>query len=96
MKFVNVKDAQARLPELLALLDSNPSEEVIIMRNHEPLCKISGFGSTLTDEDEKNLRERGWGAAKGKHELPPDFDEAFVAMDAEIWREVADSYEVMK
>lgn len=96
MKFVNVKDAQALLPELLALLDSNPSEEIVIMRNQEPMCKISGFCSTLTDEDEKNLRERGWGAAKGKLNLPPDFDEAFVAMDKEIWQDVAESYKVTK
>ena len=96
MKFVNVKDVQARLPEVLALLDENPSEEVVIMRNQEPVFKISGIGGALTAEDEKNLRERGWGAAKGKFNLPPDFDEAFVAMDKEIWQDVADSYEVTK
>ena len=41
-------------------------------------------------------RDKLFGYGKGKHKLPPDFDEIFVAMDAEIWREVADSYEVKK
>lgn len=92
MKFVNVKDAQARLPELLALLDSNPAEEIVIMRNQEPVFKISGFG-----EDSPTFpRKSAFGVAKNEFNLPPDFDEVFVALDKEIWREVADSYEVQK
>ena len=92
MKFVNVKDAQTRLPELLALLDSNPTEEVIIMRNQEPVFKISGFG-----EDAPTFpRKSAFGVAKDEFNLPPDFDEAFVAMDKEIWQDAADSYEVTK
>ena len=92
MKFVNVKDAQARLPELLALLDSNPAEEIVIMRNQEPVFKISGFG-----EDAPTFqRKSAFGVAKDEFKLPPDFDEVFVALDKEIWREVADSYEVQK
>ena len=54
------------------------------------------MNTELTKEDEEVLRKRGWGAGKGKLNLPPDFDEVFVALDAEIWREVADSYEVKK
>ena len=92
MKFVNVKDVQARLPELLALLDSNPAEEIVIMRNQEPVFKISGFG-----EDAPTFpRKSAFGVAKEEFNLPPDFDEVFVALDKEIWREVADSYEVQK
>ena len=92
MKFVNVKDVQARLPELLALLDSNPAEEIVIMRNQEPVFKISGFGEGAPTFQRKSA----FGIAKDEFNLPPDFDEVFVALDKEIWREVADSYEVQK
>ena len=84
MKFLKVQDVKERLPELLTLMANDPKEEIILMDNQVPVFRISNIGSDLTAKEEKNLRTRGFGCAKDKFNLPPDFDEQFVALDAEI------------
>ena len=84
------------LEKVMKFMEENPTEEVLLSDDDKPLFKLSRMNTELTPENEEVLRKRGWGAAKGKLNLPPDFDEVFVALDAEIWREVADSYEVKK
>ena len=94
MKYVNVIDAKEQFSELVTLL-SDPLEEVYLTFNGKPIIKMSPIKENLPRMEEEKPRRRA-GIAKGKHKLPPDFDEQFVAMDAEIWREIADSYEVAK
>ena len=98
MKYVNVIDAKEQFSELVTLL-SDPLEEVYLTFNGKPIIKMSPIKENLPRVEEMkkpNPDRRRFGIAKGKHKLPPDFDEQFVAMDAEIWREIADSYEVAK
>ena len=71
MKCVNVKDVQAKLPELLALLDENPNEEIVLMRNQEPVFKISNVDAIK----QVFPRKSSFGIAQGKFNLPFDFDE---------------------
>lgn len=100
MKYVNVIDAKEQFSDLVTLL-SNPLEEVYLTFNGKPIIKMSPIKENLPRVEEdtpktNSNRRSGFGIAKGKHNLPPDFDEQFVAMDAEMWREIADSYEVTK
>ena len=97
MKYVNVIDAKEQFSDLVTLL-SDPLEEVYLTFNGKPIIKMSPIKENLPAVEEPkpkpNPDRRRFGIAK--HKLPPDFDEQFTAMDAEIWREIADSYEVAK
>lgn len=83
MKCIKVQDVKERLPELLTLLANDPKEEIILMDNQVPVFRISSIGSE-PPADPKNPRKSAFGIAKDKFNLPPDFDEVFVALDAEI------------
>ena len=96
MKFLKVQDVKERLPELLTLMANDPKEEILLMDNQEPVFRISRIADELTAEEEKNLRTRGFGIARDKFKLPPDFDEAFTAMDKEIWKLFMNEEEVRK
>ena len=98
MKYVNVIDAKEQFADLVTLLSQNPLEEVYLTFAGKPIIKMQPVTENLPLVPESrrkpNPDRRRFGIAK--HKLPPDFDEQFVAMDAEIWREIADSYEVKK
>ncbi|MBR4903066.1 MAG: hypothetical protein IKZ53_00160 [Selenomonadaceae bacterium] len=93
MKLIPVNEA--KLPELLEMLEQNPTEEIFLTNSDKPKYKLVRVEEEAPAQP-KIPRDKLFGYGKGKHKLPPDFDEIFVAMDAEIWREVADSYEVRK
>ena len=96
MKYVNVIDAKEQFTDLVTLL-SDPLEEVYLTFNGKPIIKMSPIKENLPRVQEEKTNpdaRRRFGIAKSK--LPPDFDEQFATMDAEIWRDVADSYEVNK
>lgn len=93
MKLIPVNEA--KLPELLEMLEQEPTEEIFLTNSDKPKYKLVRVEEEAPAQP-KIPRDKLFGYGKGKHKLPPDFDEIFVAMDAEIWREVADSYEVRK
>ena len=98
MKYVNVIDAKEQFADLVTLL-SDPLEEVYLTFQGKPIIKMTPIKEDLPRVNEEKpitSRRRLFGIAKDKHNLPPNFDELFDAMDAEIWRDVADSYEVKK
>ena len=97
MKYVNVIDAKEQFADLVTLL-SDPLEEVYLTFQGKPIIKMTPIKKDLPRVNEEKLAStrRRAGIAKGKHNLPPNFDELFDAMDAELWRDVADSYEVKK
>lgn len=93
MKMIAVNETT--LGELLEMLECNPAEEIFLTNSGKAKFKLIRVDSEAPVK-EILPRELAFGYGKGKHKLPDDFDEQFVAMDAEIWREVADSYEVSK
>ena len=94
MKYVNVIDAKEQFSELVTLL-SDPLEEVYLTFNGKPIIKMLPIKENLprVEEEKPNPNRRRAGIAKGTFVLD---DELFDALDAEIWRDVADSYEVAK
>ncbi len=95
MKYVNVIDAKEQFSELVTLL-SDPLEEVYLTFNGKPIIKMSPIKENLPlveEEKKPNPDRRRAGIAKGTFVLD---DELFDALDAEIWRDIADSYEVAK
>ena len=93
MKLIPVNEA--KLPELLEMLEQNPAEEIFLTNSDKPKFKLVRVEKEVSAQP-KIPRDKLFGAGKDILNLPPDFDEVFVALDAEIWREVADSYEVKK
>ena len=91
MKLIPVNEA--KLPELLEMLEQEPTEEIFLTNSDKPKFKLVRVEEEAPAKP-KIPRDKIFGYGKDKHIFPPDFDEKFVAMDAEIWREVADSYEV--
>ena len=93
MKYVNVIDAKEKFPYLVDLL-SDPLEEVYLTFQGKPIIKMTPIKEDLprvVEEEKPQRAVRRAGIAKGKFVID---DEAFDAMDAEIWREIADCYEV--
>jgi len=80
---------EAKLPELLEMLEQNPTEEIFLTNSDKPKFRISRIDAG-TPVNGILPRELAFGYAKGKHKLPDDFDEAFVAMDAEILKMFAE------
>lgn len=98
MKYVNIVDAKEQFADLITLLSKNPQEEIFLTFAGKPIVKMQPVKENLPLVPEPKHKpdsdRRRFGIAK--HKLPDDFDEQFVAMDAEIWRDIADSYEVQK
>lgn len=94
MKYINVIDAKEQFADLVQLL-SDPLEEVYLTFNGKPIIKMSPIKENLppVQEDKHNPDRRRFGIAKGTFVLD---DELFDALDAEIWKDVADCYEVNK
>ena len=94
MKYINVIDAKEKFSELVTLL-SDPLEEVYLTFQGKPIIKMSPIKEDLprVEEEKPVTPRRRAGIAKGTFVLD---DELFDAMDAEIWRDIADSYEVKK
>ena len=80
MKYVSIVDAKEQLSDLIQLLQ-DPKEEVYLTFNGKPIVKMTHVDLPPVEE-KKPIRRAG--IAKDAHKLPPDFDEQFVAMDAEI------------
>lgn len=93
MKLIPVNEA--KLPELLEMLEKEPAEEIFLTNSDKPKFRISRIDAG-TPVNGTIPRELAFGYGKGKHEFPPDFDEKFVAMDAEILKMFSDTYEVNK
>lgn len=94
MKYMNVIDAKEKFSELVTLL-SDPLEEVYLTFRGKPIIKMVPIKEDLprVKEEKPVTPRRRAGIAKGTFVLD---DELFDAMDAEIWRDIADSYEVKK
>lgn len=105
MKYINVIDAKEQFSYLVNLL-CDPQEEVYLTFGGKPIIKMTPITENLPRVEEKNPAlnpehksehkpdpRRIFGIAKGKFVID---DELFDALDAEIWREVADSYEVKR
>ena len=96
MKYVNVIDAKEQFSDLVTLL-SDPLEEVYLTFNGKPIIKMSPIKENLPPVEEEAKPDdpdfRRFGIAKGKFVID---DELFDALDAQIWRDIADSYEVKK
>ncbi len=92
MKYINVIDAKEQFADLVQLL-SDPLEEVYLTFNGKPIIKMSPIKENLprVQEDKPEPVRRRAGIAKGKYVFD---DELFDALDAEIWKSVADCYEV--
>lgn len=92
MKYVSVIDAKEQFADLVQLL-SDPLEEVYLTFNGKPIIKMSPIKENLprVQEDKPEPVRRRAGIAKGTFVLD---DELFDALDAEIWKSVADCYEV--
>lgn len=90
MKYVNVIDAKEQFSDLVTLLN-DPLEEVYLTFNGKPIIKMSPIKENLPLVKEENPNRRRAGIAKGKYVFD---DELFDALDAEIWKSVADCYEV--
>ena len=89
MKYVSVIDAKEQFADLVKLL-SDPLEEVYLTFNGKPIIKMSPIKEDLPHvQEDKPIRRAG--IAKGKYVFD---DELFDALDAEIWKSVADCYEV--
>ena len=91
MKLIPVNEAN--LTELLEILEQDPTEEIFLTNSDKPKFKLVRVEEEAPAKP-KIPRDKIFGYGKDILNLPPDFDEIFDAMDAEIWREVADSYEV--
>ena len=87
MKYVSIVDAKEQLSDLIQLLQ-DPKEEVYLTFNGKPIVKMTPVTEKLPLAEEKPIRRAG--IAKDAHKLPPDFDEQFVAMDAEILKMFSD------
>ncbi|MBQ3337042.1 MAG: hypothetical protein IJG80_06525 [Selenomonadaceae bacterium] len=105
MKYINVIDAKEQFSYLVNLL-CDPQEEVYLTLGGKPIIKMTPITENLPRVEEKNPAlnpehksehkpdpRRVFGIAKGTFTFD---DELFDALDAEIWREVADSYEVKR
>lgn len=94
MKYVSIVDAKEQLSYLIKLLE-NPQEEVYLTFNGKPIIKMVPIKEDLppVEEEKPQRKVRRAGIAKGK--LTFD-DKLFDSLDAEIWRDIADSYEVNK
>lgn len=96
MKYINVIDAKEQFADLVTLL-SDPLEEVYLTFQGKPIIKMTPIKQDLPRVNEEkpvpNPDRRRFGIAKGQFTFD---DELFDAMDAEIWRDIADSYEVKK
>ena len=98
MKYINVIDAKEQFSYLVNLL-CDPKEEVYLTFGGKPIIKMTPITENLPRVEEENPKlksnpnRRRFGIAKGTFTFD---DELFDALDAEIWREVADSYEVKR
>lgn len=88
MKYVSIVDAKEQLSDLIKLLQ-DPQEEVYLTFNGKPIVKMTPVTRNLPPVEEKKPIRRA-GIAKDDYKLPPDFDEQFVAMDAEILKMFSD------
>ena len=80
MTQVNIADAEKNLAELIQLLKSGAEDKIILTQDDEAVAKL-----LPEDMPSKKCRKiRYFGMAKDDIELPPNFDELFDAMDAEI------------
>ena len=106
MKYVSIVDAKEKFADLITELNQNQQEEIFLTSDGKPIIKMTPVKENLPRVEEKNSAlnpehkseykpdpRRIFGIAKGKFVID---DELFDALDAEIWREVADSYEVNK
>ena len=91
MKYINVIDAKEQFSYLVNLL-CDPQEEVYLTFGGKPIIKMTPVTENLplVKEEQPVFNRRRPGIAKGKHDLPPDFDEQFTAMDAEILKMFAE------
>ena len=93
MKLIPVNEA--KLPELLEMLEKEPAEEIFLTNSDKPKFKLVRIEEEAPAQP-KIPRDKIFGYGKDKHVFPPDFDEKFVAMDAEILKMFSDTYEVNK
>ena len=89
MKYVSIVDAKEQLSDLIKLLQ-DPREEVYLTFNGKPIVKMTPVNLPPVEEKKPNPNLRRFGIAKDDYKLPPDFDEQFVAMDAEILKMFSD------
>ncbi len=83
MAQVKLADAEKKLPELVKLLTSGQQDEIILTQEGDaPAIKMTLEDEAITMKTPETAKRIG--IAKGKMNLPPDFDEWFDAMDAEI------------
>ena len=79
---------ETNLSELVKLLQTGKQDEIILTVNDEVVEELIS--------PTKKTRKNGFGAMKGKYEFPPDFDEWFVAADAEILEMFSDDWRFKK
>ena len=67
MNQINIHEAKTNLSRLIAAVESGAEREIIIARNGRPAAK-------LTAVDTPARRQIKFGVARGKFNLPDDFD----------------------
>jgi antitoxin (DNA-binding transcriptional repressor) of toxin-antitoxin stability system len=77
---VNVHQAKTNLSKLIAQVEAG--EEVVIARNGKPAVRLS-----LATVQAETTGKRVLGGLRGKLKLPPDWEERWKEMDAEIERD---------
>lgn len=97
MKYVNIVDAKEQFADLVNLLSKDPQEEIFLTFAGKPIIKMQPVKENLPLVPEPDPKpdsdRRRFGIAKRTFVLD---DELFDALDAEIWRDVADCYDVTK
>lgn len=73
-------EARKQIEEFVRLMKIKQPDEVVVTENGYPVIKKESELDSLPQP----TNSRRFGVAKGKIHLPPDFDEKFDAMDAEI------------
>ena len=112
MKYVSIVDAKEKFADLITELNQNQQEEIFLTSDGKPIIKMTPVTENLPRVEEKNpaLNPEHKSEQKSEHKHKPDprrifgiakgkfviDDELFDALDAQIWREIADSYEVNK
>lgn len=84
---LNLTD-ETNFAELVSMLLSGQQDEIILQKDDTRSIKM-----VLEDDAITKKRQSMFGIIKDKYEFPPDFDEKFVAMDAEILADFSDDPE---
>lgn len=77
MKYVNIMDAKEQFADLVTQLDTYQQDKIVLTYDEKPVVE-------MIRAPKKIRGKRIFGIGKNELKLPPDFDEVFDSLDAEI------------